>query len=163
MKVTVLDIKNAKAPLELAETLHFPKSSYENVATLNEIKDVKVKAKCSNYGDIIEIKLEIHAPLVLQCSYTLEDVDYDVDTEEVLEFSEDPLDEEILEITGNTINIDDYVLGIIIGNIPLKVVKKGAKLPNIKGVKVWSEDEFEENHKNQLDPRLKALDDWEDD
>ena len=142
MKVTVLDIKNAKAPLELEETLHFPKSSYENVATLNEIKDVKVKAKCS---------------------YTLEDVDYDVDTEEVLEFSEDPLDEEILEITGNTINIDDYVLGIIIGNIPLKVVKKGAKLPNIKGVKVWSEDEFEENHKNQLDPRLKALDDWEDD
>ena len=109
MKVTVLDIKNAKAPLELEETLHFPKSSYENVATLNEIKDVRVKAKCSNYGDIIEIKLEIHAPLVLQCSYTLEDVDYDVDTEEALEFSEDPLDEEILEITGNTINIDDYV------------------------------------------------------
>ena len=100
---------------------------------------------------------------MLQCSYTLEDVDYDVDTEEILEFSEDPLDEEILEITGNTINIDDYVLGIIIGNLPLKVVKKGAKLPDIKGVKVWSEDEFEENHKNQLDPRLKALDDWEDD
>ena len=43
------------------------------------------------------------------------------------------------------------------------MVKQGAKLPNIKGVKVWSEDEFEENHKNQLDPRLKALDDWEDD
>ena len=90
MKVTVLDIKNAKAPLELEETLHFPKSSYENVATLNEIKDVKVKAKCSNYGDIIEIKLEIHAPLVLQCSYTLEDVDYDIDTEEVLNFQKIP-------------------------------------------------------------------------
>lgn len=163
MKVTVLDIKYAKAPLELEEVISFPKSSYEHVATLNEIKDVKVKAICSNYGDIIEIKLQIQAPLILQCSYTLEDVDYDINTEEILEFSEDPLDEEILEITGNTINIDDYVLGIIIGNIPLKVVKKGAKLPNIQGVKVWSEDEFEENHKNQLDPRLKALDDWDDD
>ena len=161
MKVLISDIKKEKTPLILKEEIEYALEQYSHVFSLNKIKKVDVEAKCSNYGDIIEIAFKIKANLVLQCSYTLEDVDYFMDTEEVLEFSFEPMNEEIIVLEGNEINLDEHVLSIIIGNIPLRVIKKGAKLPNVDGVRVLTEDELEEEKKNSLDPRLAALDDWE--
>ena len=161
MKVLISDIKKEEAPLILKEEIKYLPEQYSHVFSLNEIKKVEVEAKCSNYGDIIEVEFKIKADLVLQCSYTLEDVDYLMDTEETLEFSFEPINEEIIVITGNEIDLDEHVLSIIIGNIPLRVIKKGAKLPSVEGVRVLTEDELEEERKNTLDPRLSALDDWE--
>ena len=161
MKVLISDIKKENAPLILKEEIEYSLEQYSHVFSLNKIKKVDVEAKCSNYGDIIEIAFKIKANLVLQCSYTLEDVDYFMDTDEVLEFSFEPMNEEIIVLEGNEIDLDEHVLSIIIGNIPLRVIKKGAKLPNVDGVRVLTEDELEEEKKNSLDPRLAALDDWE--
>ncbi|MCH5180382.1 MAG: DUF177 domain-containing protein [Erysipelotrichales bacterium] len=161
MKVLVSDIKKEKSPIILKEEIKYLPEQYSHVFSLNKIKKVEVEAKCSNFGDIIEIYFEIKADLVLQCSYTLEDVDYLMDVNETLEFSFEPINEEIIEIEGNEIDLDEYVLSIIIANIPLRVIKKGAKLPSVDGVRVLSQDEFEEEKKNTLDPRLAALDDWE--
>ena len=114
MKVLVSDIKKEKSPIILKEEIKYLPEQYSHVFSLNKIKKVEVEAKCSNFGDIVEIYFEIKADLVLQCSYTLEDVDYLMDVEETLEFSFEPINEEIIEIEGNEIDLDEYVLSIII-------------------------------------------------
>lgn len=161
MKVVISDLKRYEGALELKDTLYFDKETYKQVFSLNEIKKVNVIAKCSNYGNIIEIELSIKADLILQCSYSLEDVDYKLNFKETLDFSYDDIDDEIFEIQGNEIELDEYVLSLIIAHIPLRVKKSGAETISVKGVKVISEDDFNEQEKEKLDPRLAALDAWE--
>lgn len=161
MKIIVSEIKQGNAPLIIEDEIIFDKKDYEQVFSLRKIEKVKVKAECANYGELINIDVHVEANLVLQCAYTLQDVDYFLKIEDTLEFSNEPLDEEIFEITGNEINLDKFILELIIANIPLRVIKKGAKLPKVKGVQVLSQDEFEAQNKDKLDPRLSALDDWE--
>lgn len=161
MELLISDIKKSNAPLTLKEEVVFEKKDYEQVFSLKKINQVNVEAKCSNYGEIIEIEFHILANLTLLCSYSLEDVEYKMNVKETLEFSFEPLNEEIIEIKENVLNLDEHILGIIIANIPLRVIKKGAKLPSVEGVRVISEEEYEEEKQNTLDPRLSALDNWE--
>lgn len=161
MELLVSNIKKANAPLIIKEEVVFNEKDYEQVFSLKKINKVMVEVKCSNYGEIIEVEFQINADLTLLCSYSLEDVEYKMNVKETLEYGFEPLNEEIIEIEGNVINLDEHILGIIIANIPLRVIKKGAKLPSIDGVRVISEEEYEEEKKNTLDPRLAALDNWE--
>lgn len=160
MKVNISELKS-KNFLELEETIEYIPENYSHVFSLRHVGETKVQAECTNLGEIIEVKLHIVTKLVLACSYTLEDVDYPIDITESLEFSESPINEEILPLNGNEICLDEYVLSLIVAHIPIRVIKKGAKLPQVKGVEVKSQEEFEEQQKNKLDPRLAALDNWE--
>lgn len=139
----------------------FKKEDYEQVSILRSIENCHVCAKVKNYVSIIEIELHIVANMTLVCSYTLQDVPYTMDTSDVFEFSNTIEDEEIFAFDGNEIDLDELILGVIIGELPLRIRKEGAELPSVDGVRIMSEDEVEEERKNTLDPRLKALDDFE--
>ncbi len=160
MKVIISDLKRASAPIIMKDEINYSPQEYAQVFSLNKIKKVNVEAKCSNFGEIIEIHLKIDAQLVLKCSYSLEDVNYRMKTEEILNFSFSPINDEIVQIDGNEINLDDSVLAIIIANIPLRIKKKGAKPVEVEGVRVLSEDEYEKEKNNTPDARFSALDDW---
>lgn len=146
---------------EFSEYISFSKEEYAQVSMLRDIKSCHVDCKVNDYGTIIEVDLSLHADLVLECSYSLEDVDYPMEHQEVLEFSDEIEDEDIIPFNGNSIELDNYILEIIIAKLPLRIKKQNAKTIEVKGVRVMSEDELEEERNSTLDPRLKALDDWE--
>ena len=89
------------------------------------------------------------------CAYTLEEIPYQYNIKESVELAGNEDDE--FEIINETIDIDEILITLIVSNIPMKVVKKGAKLPsNGDGYQVMSEEEA--NSKKKASP-FDALDD----
>ena len=93
----------------------------------------------------------------------LEPIDYDVDTDEYIDFSmldEDEEDDNIFYVDRPEVDLTPYIFGILITEIPTKVIKEGATLPSSgQGYEVLTEDEYEEKMKNRVDSRFSALDD----
>ena len=62
----------------------------------------------------------------------------------------------------SNIEVDEYILDLIIAEVPMKIVKKGAKLPSSgEGYRVLSEDEYNKEQEQKTDSRWAALDDIE--
>ena len=91
------------------------------------------------------------------CAYTLEEIPYQYQIKETVELAGNEDDE--FEIINETIDIDQILITLIVSNVPMKVIKKGAKLPsNGEGYRVLSEEEaLQEKKASPFD----ALDDLE--
>lgn len=160
MKIRLSELKANKL-VEIEEQLKFDKESYKHVFTLKEITSAKVKAVAKDFGDIVEVSINILADCILVCSYSLEDVNYTIKTDDIIEFSKTTESDDLILIDGNEIELYEFVLSIIIASVPVRVKKRGAKMLDVEGVKVIKEDEFKKEQKENLDPRLNALDNWE--
>ena len=122
----------------------------------NQILDaspVHVKASLFETGEFLTVNLNVSCDLKLQCAYTLEEVPYKLRFNETIEITDDPNDEEMIYINKNQFSIDDIILSLVSIHIPLKVVKKGAKLPSSgKNYRVLTEEEvFEEQERDIFD------------
>lgn len=128
----------------------------------NHVKSIPhcvVNMTATEFEGILRVELEINALVIAVCSYSLEDTELKFKINEELNFTDDPNDENSLYESGNEIDVDPYILEFILGRVPLKVVKKGAKRPkNGDGYRVLTEDEYLEEEKNKTDPRWDALD-----
>ena len=81
-----------------------------------------------NYEDNIELELDVNGSLVMPCAITLEDVIVPINVH---------ISEEILENTLNNdffLDLLDILWENIVLEIPIRVVKEGAKLESQKGV-----------------------------
>ena len=126
------------------------------------INNCEVKATATDYETILCIDVEISATVIGVCSYSLEDVEIPLKIKDQLVFSEDEEDEDNYFMKDNIIDLDEYVLGILLANVPVRIVKKGAKLPGDgKDYRVISEDQYIKEKENSVDHRWDALDDLE--
>ena len=128
---------------------------------IRKIMNTHVKVVGDEYEDIICLNLEINADVVGVCSYTLEDVPLHLHFKDSLEFSNEINDDdEIIFVDKPIFDIDEYILQLIIGEVPLKLVKKGAKLPESGAeYRVISEDEYLKEKSEKKDDRWSKLDD----
>lgn len=128
---------------------------------IRKINNTHVKVVGDEYEDIICLNLEIDTDVVGVCSYTLEDVPLHLHFKDSLEFSNEINDDEdIIYVQKPIFDIDEYILQLIIGEVPLKLVKKGAKLPESGDVyRVISEDEYLKEKSEKKDDRWSKLDD----
>ena len=147
----------------ISEDIIFPKEMLEDINSLLDVKSCNASVRVCDYGDIIRVEVDLKAKVVLQCAYTLEPIDYDVDTDEYIDFSmldEDEEDDNIFYVDRPEVDLTPYIFGILITEIPTKVIKEGATLPlSGQGYEVLTEDEYEEKMKNRVDSRFSALDD----
>lgn len=125
-----------RKPLVLEEVIDFSKADLTANYSLKAIQDVHVKATVTLRDELFEVELHILAKLELECGYTLEIFPETYEIDDVLYFSlssgyED--DEEVFYERGPVIELDDYIFGLIIAYIPLRVVKPGATLPPSDG------------------------------
>ncbi len=163
MKIVWHELKQGK-PLILKETLHFPKESYEQVFNLRNLKEVRATVKAENFGQFVQLSAQVVAKCELVCSYTLESVDQDVKGEEERMFSDELEGDDFEPLpNGSEMELDDWILQVVIAHVPMKVIKPGAKLPKFDGVEVLSEDEFLQREAEKEDPRFAKLKDWVDD
>ena len=143
------------------ESIDFSKAEL-NPTHIRKIANCDVVAEATDYDSLLYVKLKIKSTVIGVCSYTLEDVELKLNIEDDLTFSDNKDDEDSYYCKDNIIDLDEYVLGILLANVPVKIVKKGAKLPeNGKGYRVLTQDEYDKEKKNNVDHRWDKLDEVE--
>ena len=135
-------------------------SSYSFDPThIRKIPYCLAKITATDYESILRVEVEITATVIAVCSYSLEDVELKLNIKDEINFTDDENDEESYFEKDNIIDLDEYILGILLANVPVRIIKKGAKLPkNGSGYRVLSEDDYEKEKANSVDPRWEKLD-----
>lgn len=135
-------------------------SSYEfDPNYIRGIPECHVEIVATQYEDLLRVTFNIKAKVIAVCAYTLEDVILPIKTKDELNFTEDEEDDTCNYEPNQIIDLDDYVLALILSQVPPKVIKKGAKLPeNGNGYRVLSEEELAKERENKTDSRWDALD-----
>lgn len=153
--------------MDLKEDICFPKEKLQGITSLLDMSVVHAEVELLSRGELVHATFRIQTELTLECAYSLEPVPFPISMEEELDFAygseEENSDEQIFYVEKDMVDLDDYILGLIITEIPMKVVKKGAKLPkNGQGYEVISEDEYYQRKEEKVDPRFAKLDEFED-
>ena len=127
---------------------------------IRSVSNVHAKITGQIFGDLLMLKVQVKAHVVGVCAYTLEDVPLDLNIKENIEISDEVEDDDVIFYEKNPIfDIDPYILSLIVSNVPTKLVKEGAKLPESgEGYRVISEDEYRKEQQNKKDSRWDILD-----
>lgn len=150
-------LKNG-VPTTFVDTIDFSNDQFDPTH-IRKIEDCSVEAIATDYETILRVEVKIKAKVIGVCSYSLEDVELNLKIEDELNFTDDEEDVDNYYEKGNLINLDSYVLGILLANIPVRIVKKGAKLPeNGKDYRVISEEDYEQEKSKEVDHRFDILD-----
>lgn len=157
-----MKIIKAKLPLgktiTSTETISFPNEIY-NDNHIRHIENTEINLSSTLYESFVRVVVDFKVKVIVACAYTLEDVPLDLHIKDELIFTEDEHDEENFYEPGPTITLDDYILGLILARVPIKVVKKGAKLPEGgDSYRVIDEETLLEERKNRKDERWNVLD-----
>ena len=114
--------------IDINEDINFNNIDYQKM-NINKINSMHVSGLAKvNYEDNIELELDVNGSLVMPCAITLEDVIVPINVH---------ISEEILENTLNNdffLDLLDILWENIVLEIPIRVVKEGAKLESQKGV-----------------------------
>lgn len=159
MKINRLLFQNKGYSIE--DDLDFSSQSFDPTHIRN-IGKTHVKITGQDYEDFLVLNFEIVSNVIGVCSYTLEDVPLTIKVNTSLTFTYEEEDEETIHIDNPIFEVDEYILDLIIAEVPMKIVKKGAKLPSSgEGYRVLSEDEYNKEQEQKTDSRWAALDDIE--
>ena len=103
--------------------------------------------------------LDIEGVMIVPCSITLEDVEYDFHTKSLEVFSFDKTeDEDVHEVKGDVVELLPVIFQLILMEVPLKVVKEGIKeYPKGDGWEVVKEEDYTKSKNDDIDPRLAKL------
>ena len=155
--------KNAKPSFNFEEEISFEDALVKKLNGVYALSKVKVSGKLKYIDSIAQcmIEYQVSGVMKMKCAITNEDVDYKFNDQDTVNFTFDSKeeDDEIIYAKGNTVDLAPIVWQLIVVNIPLKVVKKGAKLENKEG-KNWKIGDFnKENEPKErtIDPRLESL------
>lgn len=157
-------LKQKNGEFTFSDELVFPKEAFLKFNNLLDLKDVYVEGKgCYVQKDQrLYVDMRIKGTMVLPCALTLEEVDYPFETEstEVFSFDKPSPEEDVHEVKKNIVDITPIIFQNIMAEVPLRVVKKGAKVKTEgKGWKIISTEE-EVTDQEVIDPRLAKLKDY---
>lgn len=120
---------------------------------IRRISPIKVNGYVSNNVENYELNINVTGVMILPCARTLKDVEYpfDIKIEEVIGENDD----NSLEIVQNRLDIFPIIWQYILVDVPLRVLHPDAKEEPLEGDgwRLITED----NKKEVIDPRLKAL------
>ncbi len=125
--------------------------SHENFSanyTLKAIKPFELTVDYDTYTEVVEAHFHGLVTVVLQCAYTLELFEQEIELDDDLCFN---FVNENIELEsddcfyepGPVIELDHYAFALILSYIPIKAIKPGAKMPTSgEGYEVLTEEEF---------------------
>lgn len=132
----------------LSEVVDLSAEDYSANYSLKGIKPFTLTVDYDTFTEVVEARFKAKVILTLECAYTLEHFEQELELDEELCFNfvnpdiESESDDCFYE-KGPYIELDHYVFALILSYIPLKVVKPGAKRPQSgEGYEVLAEDEY---------------------
>lgn len=154
--------KNAKPCFTFEEEINFDEDLINKLNGVYGLKNLIVNGKLKYIEAIGQciIDYEVSGIMNMKCAITNEPLEYKFNDCDTLSFKFiDSDDDEIILAKGNVIDLIPYVWQLIVVNVPLKVVKEGAKLKNISGKnwKVGINNDENPNENATIDPRLESL------
>ena len=160
MKISRFNFQNNV--LDIEDDIDFSNAELDQ-SHIRKIGSCHVKVHGQEYEDLIVLEIKIEAEVVGVCSYSLEDVPLKLKFKDTLHFSNEIEDDEETIFEDKPIfDLDPYILELIITEVPMKIVKKGAKLPDSgNGYRVLSEEEYLKEKEEKKDSRWSKLDDVE--
>jgi len=144
----------------ISDDIDFSNEDFSSSQQIKSINSCHVEATINDYKDLLRIKVHIKAEVIGICSYSLEDVPLTINAEDEIEISDnkDDADQFFIEESPSFL-LDSYILGIIISELPTRIIKKGKTLPpSGNGYRVMSEDDYKKEKEKQTDSRWDALD-----
>ncbi len=165
MRWSKLDLLRASDnTIEFDEAISFGQEAFAKMTNLRGLTDVTVSGNI-HYdlsSDLVYVNLDIEGVMVVPCSITLEDVEYDFHTNslEVFSFDKVEKDEDIHETKGDIVELLPVIFQLIIMEIPLKIVKTDLKeYPSGNGWEVVKEEDYlrAKQEQSTIDPRLAKL------
>ena len=159
-------LNRATLPLNKTETFNEDIDFSSQTFDENHVKRIEkcsVKVDATEYGDVLRVQLSGEAEVVASCSYTLEDVPMKVKFHEDFYFSsEQDNSQDCYYEPSVNVNLDPYILSLILAEVPHNVTKSGAKLPESgNGYRVLSEEQYLEEKKNKKNSAFDILDNIE--
>lgn len=162
MKWSRIELLKAKdATIEFDETIQFEPEVFSKMHQIRGLQDVTVSGNV--HYDISSEKvfadLDIEGVMIVPCSITLEDVEYEFHTKSLEVFSfEKTDDEDVHEVKGDVVELLPVIFQLILMEVPLKVVKEGiTQYPKGDGWEVVKEEDYTKSKKDDIDPRLAKL------
>ncbi|MDD3383291.1 MAG: YceD family protein [Bacilli bacterium] len=160
--------QNAQPSFTFDERIVYDDKLIKSNKKLLGLKDVRIFGNGYFESEEEQVKLDfkITGIMIVPCAMSLEPVDYpfSIEYEDYFSFDEELHDtQELSVVKGGELDIISLVWELISVSVPLKVVKKGAKLPNSgENWRFVSEDELaiSKKSKQQIDPRLEKLKDY---
>lgn len=162
MKWSKLEMLQAKnQTIEFDECINFEPAVFAKMNQIRGLQDVTVSGNV-HYDTISErvyVELDIEGVMIVPCSITLDDIEYDFHTSSLEVFSFVKCDDgDIHEVKGDVVELLPVIFQLILMEVPLKVVKEGLKqYPKGDGWEVVKEETFESSKKDEIDPRLAKL------
>ncbi|WP_416326120.1 YceD family protein [[Eubacterium] hominis] len=158
-KAELLQAKDGVINIE--DTISFEPEVFAKMHQIRGLQDVTVSGNIhyDTESDRVFADLDISGVMIVPCSITLEDVEYDFHTKSLEVFSfEKSDDEDVHEVKGDVVELLPVIFQLILMEVPLKVVKKGLKqYPKGDGWEVVKEEDYEKAKSDEIDPRLAKL------
>ena len=140
------------------ETIDFGPEIFAKMNQIRGLQDVTVSGNVhyDTASERVFADLDIEGVMIVPCSITLEDVEYDFHTKSLEVFSFDKVDDEdVHEVKGDVVELLPVVFQLILMEVPLKVVKKGLKqYPKGDGWEVVKEEDYIKEKSKEIDQRL---------
>lgn len=158
-KMELLQAENAT--IYFHEKIRFSPEVFSKMHQIRGLQDVTVSGNV-HYdvsSERVFADLDIEGVMIVPCSITLEDVEYEFHTTSLEVFSfEKTDDEDVHEVKGDVVELLPVVFPLILTEVPLKVVKEGLKeYPKGDGWEVVKEEDYEKEKRKEMDPRLAKL------
>lgn len=162
MKWSKLELLQAKnGTIEFEDTIDFEPAVFSKMHQIRGLQDVTVSGNIHYDASIERIfaDLDIEGVMIVPCSITLEDIEYDFHTKSLEVFSFDKTDDEdVHEVKGDVVELLPVIFQLILMEVPLKIVKKGLKqYPKGDGWEVVKEEDYIKAKSDEIDPRLAKL------
>lgn len=159
MKIDVSKLSTLKENL-FNEEIVFDVEKYKCYPPLVEIKNTNVELKVHRYDDFVDVNIKMTAKVVLICSYSLKSFETTIKTSDVMHFGSDEEDDDMINYSGNFIDMDKYLFDLLSASIPSSPKAPGATLPKEgKGYRVLKEDDFLSEKKESGNSKFDCLKD----
>lgn len=143
------------------DVIDFDPAAFAKMHQIRGLHDVTVSGNVhyDTTSERVEADLEVEGVMIVPCSITLEDVEYDFHTRSLEVFAFDVKeDEDFHEVKGDVVELLPVIFQLILMEVPLKVVKKGLKrYPKGDGWEVVKEEDYMKAKSDDIDPRLAKL------
>lgn len=158
-KVEIMQAENGTITFD--DGITFERSVFSKMSQLRGLQDVTVSGKLhyEEHDDRVYADLSIEGVMIVPCSITNEDVEYDFHTKSLEVFAfEKSEDEDVHEAKGDVVELLPVIFQLILMEVPLKVVKEGlTSYPKGDGWEVVKEEEYQKAKSKEIDPRLAKL------
>lgn len=147
--------------VEFDEDVRVDSSEFHLTSRIRDVKNVHVSGEGFLDPDTDRFYADMHITGVMICPDAISDEDTEVpfETDSEEEYSFAPTEEDGVRIVNDEIiELLPAVAQAILMEVPLQVIREGQReYPRGEGWQVYSEADYEESRKDQVDPRLAGL------